>query len=145
MYLTSLIRLTDTATTTTTDSSTFLVSFLPMIVILVIFYFLLIRPQSKKEKETKAMRDSIQIGDEVCTIGGIVGIVVRQTEDTVVIETGGERNKLRVKKWAIQENLTQHEDAQATSKATSTAPAVSPEADSKVDGKKSKKSKEPKE
>lgn len=108
MNLTSLITLTATDTTAN-STGTLLASFLPMIIILVIFYFVLLRPQSKKEKETKQMRDNIQIGDEICTIGGIVGIVVRQTEDTVVIETGGERNKLRIKKWAIQENLTQHE------------------------------------
>ncbi|MCC8069393.1 MAG: preprotein translocase subunit YajC [Ruminococcus sp.] len=112
MNLTNLITLTADSTTEST-SGTLLASFLPMIVILVIFYFLLIRPQNKKEKETKQMRDNVQIGDEICTIGGIVGIVIRQSEDTVVIETGGERNKLRVKKWAIQENLTQHEEVQA--------------------------------
>lgn len=109
MNLTSLITLTADATATE-STGTLLASFLPMIIILVIFYFVLLRPQSKKEKETKKMRDNIQIGDEICTIGGIVGIVIRQSEDTVVIETGGERNKLRIKKWAIQENLTQHED-----------------------------------
>jgi preprotein translocase subunit YajC len=111
MNLTSLITLT--ADTTSSDSSgALMASFLPMIILLIIFYLFLIRPQNKKEKETKAMRDNIQIGDEVCTIGGIVGIVIRITEDTVVIETGGDRNKIRVKKWAIQENLTKHEDVQ---------------------------------
>jgi preprotein translocase subunit YajC len=111
MNLTSLITLT--ADTTSSDSSgALMASFLPMIILLIIFYLFLIRPQNKKEKETKAMRDNIQIGDEVCTIGGIVGIVIRITEDTVVIETGGDRNKIRIKKWAIQENLTKHEDVQ---------------------------------
>ncbi len=115
MNLTSLIMLSSdsTATTSSSDTGALMASFIPMIILLVIFYFFLIRPQNKKEKETKAMRDSIQIGDEICTIGGIVGIVIRQTEDTVVIETGGERNKLRIKKWAIQENLTKHEDVPA--------------------------------
>lgn len=127
MNLTSLITLTATDTTAN-STGTLLASFLPMIIILVIFYFVLLRPQSKKEKETKQMRDNIQIGDEICTIGGIVGIVVRQTEDTVVIETGGERNKLRIKKWAIQENLTQHEQV---------APEVSTEKKKKDKNKKS--------
>ncbi len=80
-----------------------------MVVVLVIFYFMLIRPQKKKDKEQKAMRDSLRIGDEVTTIGGIVGIIVRRGEDTVVIETGGDRSKIRVKIWAISENLTQHD------------------------------------
>lgn len=87
-----------------------------LVVVMVVFYFTLIRPQNKKDKEKKAMHDSIQIGDEVVTIGGITGIVLRinrnsqdSAKDTVVIETGGERNKIRVMVWAISENLTQHD------------------------------------
>lgn len=76
------------------------------VVIILFFYFLMIRPQKKKEKEQKEMRDNIQIGDEIMTIGGIVGFVVKRTEDTVVIETGGDKSKLRIKIWAIQENIT---------------------------------------
>lgn len=75
----------------------------------VVFYFFMIRPQKKKEKEAKQLRDNLQIGDEVTTIGGITGIVVRKTEDTVVIETGGDRSKIRVKLWAISENATIHD------------------------------------
>ena len=76
---------------------------------ILLFYFLAIRPQKKKEKEAKQLRDNLQIGDEVTTIGGITGIVVRKTEDTVVIETGGDRSKIRVKIWAISENATVHD------------------------------------
>ncbi|MDE6595658.1 MAG: preprotein translocase subunit YajC [Oscillospiraceae bacterium] len=86
-------------------------SFVMMAIVFAIMYFLMIRPQKKKEKEAKEMRDNLQIGDEVTTIGGITGIVVRKTEDTVVIETGGDRSKIRVKTWAISENATVH-DAQ---------------------------------
>ncbi|MGN1416669.1 MAG: preprotein translocase subunit YajC [Oscillospiraceae bacterium] len=85
-------------------------------ILVLVFYFCIIRPQKKKEKEQKAMKDSLQIGDEVTTIGGITGIVVRinrnpqnSHEDTIVIETGGDRNKVRVKMWAISENATQHD------------------------------------
>ena len=89
-----------------------MVSYLVMMAIVFgLMYFLMIRPQKKKEKEAKEMRDNLQIGDEVTTIGGITGIVVRKTEDTVVIETGGDRSKIRVKIWAISENATVH-DAQ---------------------------------
>ena len=106
--------LTATATADATGNATAqLVSSVGMlVVVMVIFYFMLIRPQNKKEKEQKKMRDSIQIGDEVTTIGGIVGIVVRKNDDTqtVVIETGGDRSKIRVKIWAISENLTQHDE-----------------------------------
>ena len=59
------------------------------------------------------MRSNVQIGDEVVTIG-IVGLVVRKTEDTLLIETGGEKNKFRIKTWAIQENITATERAKAT-------------------------------
>lgn len=83
-----------------------LIMFVPLLVVL---YFFMIRPQKKKEKEEKQMRENIQIGDEITTIGGIVGIVVRKTEDTVVIETGGDKSKLRIKVWAIRENATLHE------------------------------------
>ena len=84
--------------------------------LIVVFYFFLIRPQKKKEKEAKQLRDNLQIGDEVTTIGGIVGIIVRKTEDTCVIETGGDRSKIRVKLWAISENNTVHDASEETVK-----------------------------
>lgn len=101
------------------QSQVSLVSWLIMMaVVFIMMYFLMIRPQKKKEKEQQAMKDSLQIGDEVTTIGGITGIVIRinrnpqnHHEDTVVIETGGDRSKIRVKMWAISENATVH-DAQ---------------------------------
>ncbi len=76
------------------------------VVVIVFFYFLMIRPQKKKDKEQLEMRNNVQIGDEIMTVGGIVGIVVKKTEDTVVIETGGDKSKLRIKLWAIHENVT---------------------------------------
>ena len=118
MDLLNLITLTQTGTTSDSTASS-IAMFLPMILILIFFYFFLIRPQKKQEKQTEEMRKSIEIGDEIETIGGIVGIVVRQSDDTVVIETGGERNKLRIKKWAIKENLTQHENQKAQVQAKS--------------------------
>ncbi len=85
------------------------VTFGPLILIFVAMYFLLLRPQRKKEKEAQKMRQNVQVGDEIITIGGLIGIVVSVKEDTVVIETAGERNKIRVKKWAIQSNETIHD------------------------------------
>ncbi len=81
-----------------------------------VFYFFMIRPQRKKDKEAKQLRDNLQIGDEVTTIGGIVGIVVRRNDETgtVVIETGGDRSKIRVKLWAISENATIHDAPEET-------------------------------
>ncbi len=92
-------------------TGSFISSLVVMVLVFVMMYFIMIRPQKKKEKEAKEMRDNLQIGDEVTTIGGITGIIVRKGEDTVVIETGGDRSKIRVKLWAISENATVH-DAQ---------------------------------
>ncbi len=89
---------------------TVLINFGPLVLIFVVMYFILIRPQRKKEKETQKMRNNVQVGDEITTIGGIVGLVVNIKEDTVVIETAGERNKIRIKRWAIQTNETVHDD-----------------------------------
>ena len=87
-----------------------LVQLLPLLLIIVIMYFVLIRPQKKREKEVQKMRNSLQVGDEVTTSGGIIGRVVSLREDTVVIETGSDRSKIRVKRWAIQSNETLHDD-----------------------------------
>ena len=89
-----------------------LLQLVPFAAALVLLYLLLLRPQQKREKEAQAMRENVNVGDEVCTAGGIVGIVIRNEEDTVVIETGAERNKIRIKKWAIHENITQKEEMQ---------------------------------
>ena len=109
----NLLLMAETQTANTNTTGSLIMTFLPIIAIGVIFYFLLIRPQKKKEKEAQAMRDNVQIGDEITTIGGIVGFVVRKTEDTVVIETGKDKSQLRIKMWAIQENVTLTEKAKA--------------------------------
>ena len=83
---------------------------------LVLLYVILLRPQQKREKQAQQMRENVRVGDEICTAGGIVGIVLRVTDDTVVIETGSDRSKIRVKKWAIHENITQMEEAAAAEK-----------------------------
>lgn len=106
-----ITALTSTTSGTGTASMTdMLITFVPLILVFVLFYFILIRPQKKKEKQDAEMRKNIQVGDEVVTAGGIVGIVFSVKEDTVVVETGGDRSKIRVKKWAIAQNLTVHDD-----------------------------------
>ena len=87
-----------------------LVTLVPLILIIVFFYFFIIRPQKKQEKKEAAMRDALEVGDEVVTNGGIVGIVFSIKDDTVVIETGGDRSKIRVKKWAIAKVETIHDN-----------------------------------
>lgn len=76
-------------------------------------YLIVIRPQSKKKKKEESMRKNVQIGDEITTIGGISGCVVGIKEDSeLIIETGTDRNKIRVKRWAIGSVDTIHDDAE---------------------------------
>jgi len=75
---------------------------LPLAAMFLIMYFLLIKPQKKKDNEAKKLRSEVEIGDEIITIGGIVGRVVSIKEDNLLIETGGDRNKMRIRRWAIQ-------------------------------------------
>ena len=89
------------------------VQIVSFVLLIVVFYFVLIRPQRKRDKETQRMRNNLQVGDEIVTVGGVVGLVVSIKEDTVVVETGGDRSKIRIKRWAIQENLTVHDDTAA--------------------------------
>lgn len=90
-----------------------LITLAPLLIVFALFYFFLIRPQNKKEKEDQKMRENLEIADEVVTNGGIIGRVVSIKEDTVVIETGSDRCKIRVAKWAIAQNLTAKEAAES--------------------------------
>ena len=83
---------------------------LPLIIMIAAMYFLIIRPQKKKEKAEKAMRDNMQVGDEVLTIGGIYGRVISLKEDAIVIESKSDHSKLTIARWAIGQNLTVHDD-----------------------------------
>ena len=69
------------------------------------FYFFIYRPQKKQEKETAEMRSSVELGDIIVTAGGIVGMVVKVTEDMILIETSGNRSKIQIQKWAVQSIL----------------------------------------
>ncbi|WP_414698549.1 preprotein translocase subunit YajC [Peptacetobacter sp. AB845] len=71
------------------------------VVVFAVFYFLLIRPQKKKDKELKQMRDSINVGDKVVTIGGLCATVAKVEEERVVLEVGPNRTKMPFEKWAI--------------------------------------------
>ena len=75
--------------------------FLPLVLLVVLMYFLLIRPQKKREKQTTIMRNSIKVGDEVTTIGGIRGKIVKTKDDTLVIEVGADKIKFEIMRWAI--------------------------------------------
>ncbi len=87
-----------------------LITLLPLVLVFVVMYFLMIRPQKKKEKEEKQMRENLQIGDELLTIGGIYGRVVSLREDAIIIESKSDHSKLTIARWAVQQNLTIHEN-----------------------------------
>ncbi len=78
-----------------------------LVVMLGVFYFMLIRPENKRKKEAEQMRSAVKNGDEITTIGGIVGKVVDVKEDKFVIETGADRVRIEFAKWALSTNETQ--------------------------------------
>lgn len=84
-------------------------------VIIAAVYLLMIRPNSKKKKQEQALRDNLEIGDEITTIGGITGRVVsiKDDSDTFILETGADRTKMQLKKWAISTNDTAQAKAEA--------------------------------
>ncbi len=84
---------------------------LMLVVMVVVFYFLGIRPQKKQEKAQNEMRNSLTVGDEITTIGGIIGKIVSIKDETCVIETAHERTKIRILKTAISRVDVKAEDA----------------------------------
>ena len=89
----------------------------PLALMILIFYFLIIRPEKKRAKETETMLNNLQVADEVITNGGIIGRVLSVQKDTVLIETGSDRTKIRVVKSAIAKNNTEHESSVPTAEA----------------------------
>ena len=74
---------------------------LMVIIMFAVFYFFILRPENKKKKKTEEMRNSLTLGDEIVTIGGMIGKIVQITEDTITFETGEDRVRIQTKKWAI--------------------------------------------
>ena len=74
------------------------------IVIIAVFYFLMIVPEKKRKKKAQEMRDSIEVGDKIVTIGGMVGKVVHVTGDKLTFETGEDRVRIEITKWAVSSN-----------------------------------------
>ena len=83
-----------------------------IVVMFVAMYFFMIRPQKKQEREINNMRDNLQVGDEITTIGGIIGKIVSIKEETLMIETGHDRTKIRILKTAVRNVDVHAEDAQ---------------------------------
>ena len=74
---------------------------LMLVLMFAVFYFFFIRPENKKKKKVEDMRNSLSLGDEITTIGGMTGKIVQVTEDTVTFETGEYRVRIQIKKWGI--------------------------------------------
>ena len=100
--------------TTTTES--YISLFFTLALMLVLLYFMIYRPQKKQEKKDAAMRAALEIGDQVTTIGGIVGRVVAIKDDTFFLETGADRVKIRFIKNAISSVEKLNMDNAASSK-----------------------------
>ena len=86
----------------TTTSEGYISLFFTLALMLVLLYFMIYRPQKKQEKKDAAMRSSLEIGDQVTTIGGVIGRVVAIKDDTFVLETGADRVKIRFTKTTIK-------------------------------------------
>lgn len=88
------------------------------VAIFALLYFVMIRPSSKRKKQEQALRDNIEIGDDITTIGGIQGriIAIKEDEESFVIETGPDRTKMKFKKWAIS-SVDTEKDTPVQSKA----------------------------
>lgn len=93
----------DTQTGEPVDSTGQLIMTIGMLVVMVgVFYFMIIRPQKKQEKETAKMLDGLTPGDTISTVGGIIGVVLKVKDDMVLIETGADRTRIQIAKWAVR-------------------------------------------
>ena len=96
---------------------------LMMVDMLAVFYFMLIRPENKRKKEAEQMRDTLKVGDEVTTIGGITGKVVHIKDEKFVLETGADQVRIEFAKWALSTNETAEANAKAEAKKAEEAKA----------------------
>ena len=81
-----------------------------IVIMVVIFYFFLIRPENKKKKKAEEMRNSLSVGDQITTIGGIIGRIVAVKSESIVFETSEDRVRMEVTKWAISSTGKQTEE-----------------------------------
>lgn len=78
-----------------------LMSLAPLLILIIAMYFLMIRPQRKKDKQIQEMRNSLQVGDEIVTIGGICGKIVKTKDETIVIQVGADKLKFEMMRWSV--------------------------------------------
>ena len=91
-------------------------SLIMIVVMFAIIYFLMIRPENKRKKQAEEMRNSLKKGDQITTIGGIVGRIVMVTDDTIVIETSDDRVRMELTKWAVSTTGVQASGEEKSSK-----------------------------
>ena len=82
-------------------------SILILVLLFAVMYFLMIRPQKKREKETKAMRASLAVGDEIVTIGGLCCKVVKTKDESIVVQVGPDKVKMEFMRWAVSKVVKQ--------------------------------------
>ena len=91
-------------------------SIILLVLMILIFYVFLLLPENRKKKKLNEMRNSIRIGDEIVTIGGLMGKVGAVTDDTVTFETGEDQVRIQVTKWAISSNARAEAEAKKNEK-----------------------------
>ena len=89
------------------DGVSMLPSLIMIVVMVAVFYFILIRPENKRKKQAEEMRNSLKVGDDITTIGGITGTICAVKEKTLVLETGADRVRIEFAKWAVSSKGTQ--------------------------------------
>jgi len=101
---------------TTTTQGGGMTSIIMIVAMIAVFYFLMIRPENKRKKEAEQMRSAVKTGDEIITIGGIMGTVVSVKDDKFVMETSADQVRIELAKWAISSNETAAAAAKAEAK-----------------------------
>lgn len=115
-FLTAGAAATETANNAQQQEGSILGMLLPIVLIFVVFYFFLIRPEKKRKKEVDSMRNSLKVGDEITTIGGIIGTItyINDDEDIIAIKSGIEGAELRFARWAVGTKKKVEEPAEET-------------------------------
>lgn len=96
----------------------------PLLLLVLMFgfmYFAMIRPENKRKKQADEMRSNLKKGDQITTIGGIVGKIVMVNEETIIVETSDDRVRMELTKWAVSVNNTQQQAAEAEKQAKKNA------------------------
>jgi len=119
-----------------------LTMFVPLILLIVAMYFLLIRPQKKREREVNNMRANLHVGDEIVTIGGICGKIVKTKDESIILQVGADKVKIEMMKWAVSKVVNPAEARAARKAERAAKEEVEEEAPKKAMPKRMKKAEE---